>query len=177
MRCISPLRLLVLCGGFLMLFGCTWQPVAPSSTPDASLSVDYGTPAPCGAFNESMPQSVLQRLNADRRAAGVPELKMDYGSMMQAAQTRALELTVHFAHERPNGDPWNTVFSQHAVYSHHIGENLAAGQSSPETVYKSWWDSTQGHKENMLNENYTHVSIACLYVNNKYFWVQLFRSE
>ena len=97
--------------------------------------------------------------------------------MMQAAQTRALELTVHFAHERPNGDPWNTVFSQYAIHGQHIGENLACGQSSPETVYQGWWDSQQGHKENMLNKNYTHVSIACLYVNDKHFWVQLFRSE
>jgi uncharacterized protein YkwD len=40
-----------------------------------------------------------------------------------------------------------------------IGENLAAGQTSPEQVVADWMASP-GHRENMLGETYTEVGVG-----------------
>jgi uncharacterized protein YkwD len=40
-----------------------------------------------------------------------------------------------------------------------IGENLAAGQTSPEQVVTQWMNSP-GHRENMLQERFTEVGVG-----------------
>lgn len=58
---------------------------------------------------------------------------------------------------------------------YNFGENLAMGQTSPNEVVNSWWDS-DGHRKNMLNGAYTRTGIACYIANGTYYWVQLFAS-
>lgn len=134
----------------------------------------YGTPNIAEIYDLDMADSVLEHLNRGRVAAGMKPLKVDAGALEKAAKARAKELTVYFGHQRPAGQSWQTVFDQFHVRGRLRGENLASGQSTPEAVYSSWWDSTS-HKENMMNPDFSYTSIVCLEYNNTLYWVQLFR--
>ena len=42
----------------------------------------------------------------------------------------------------------------------HLGENIAAGNSTADGAFEQWETSTKGHRENMLNANFTHIGIG-----------------
>ena len=54
------------------------------------------------------------------------------------------------------------------------GENIAAGQRSPEEVMNSWMNSS-GHRANILNKNFDTIGIGFV-EGGKYgtYWTQLF---
>lgn len=41
-----------------------------------------------------------------------------------------------------------------------LGEILAYGQATPDAAVEGWKKSTQGHNENMLNPNWTHMGVG-----------------
>lgn len=134
---------------------------------------NHGTPNINGRFQDDMANEVLAMLNNVRKEAGLGELTMDRGNMMTAAKIRAKEITVHWAHERPDKDRWDSVFDEEGVKYNARGENLADGHTSAEAVFKAWMESP-GHKTNMMEPRFTHISIACLEYNGHFYWVQLF---
>ena len=128
-----------------------------------------------GAFNETYANEVLTLVNNERAAAGLGPLTMRYDSMA-AAQIRAVETVSSFSHTRPNGSQCFTVLDETGASYRCAGENLAAGQSSPQEVVTAWMNS-EGHRANILYSNYNQISITCYYDPNsyyKYYWVQLF---
>ena len=134
----------------------------------------YGTPDIADNFDAEAATQALEYINNGRITAGMEPLQVDTGALEKAARTRAKELTELFAHERPKGQSWQSVFDQFHVPGRLRGENLASGQPTAAAVYSSWWNSAS-HKENMMNPDYTYTSIVCLEYNNAYYWVQLFR--
>ena len=54
------------------------------------------------------------------------------------------------------------------------GENIAAGQRTPEEVMNSWMNSS-GHRANILNKNFDTIGIG-FYEGGSYgtYWTQLF---
>ncbi len=58
----------------------------------------------------------------------------------------------------------------------YLGENIAAGGSTPTDTIKQWMNS-QGHRENILNSNYTEIGFGYSHSNSskyKHYWVQVF---
>lgn len=53
------------------------------------------------------------------------------------------------------------------------GENIAAGQITPEMVVNGWMNS-EGHKRNILDSSFKSIGIGCVNVNGLYCWVQCF---
>ena len=58
------------------------------------------------------------------------------------------------------------------------GENIAAGQATPEDVMKSWLSSS-GHKANILSPEYTKMGLGysnsgCGAGKYSYYWAQEF---
>lgn len=119
-----------------------------------------------GTSNYDYAYQVLTILNEERKDAGVGELEMDK-ELLEAAMQRAAECAVSFSHVRPDG---TACFS---VSDKSYGENIAAGQKTPESVMASWM-SSYGHKDNMLNSEYLSVGIGCFYQNGSLYWVQCF---
>lgn len=144
---------------------------APSTT--AKPKKDHGTPNINGTFHDNMANEVLAKLNAARKEAGLNELTMDKGNMMTAARIRAKEITVHWAHERPDKDRWDSVFDEEGVKYNARGENLADGHRTADEVFKAWMNSP-GHKANIMEPRFTHISIVCLEHEGHFYWVQLF---
>lgn len=96
---------------------------------------------------------------------GLGKLTWDDG-LEKAAKVRAQEIAKSFSHTRPNGNSCFTVFSDLGLSYGAKGENIAAGYSSAYDVFIGWKEdgqpySGQGHRRNMLGENFTKIGIAC----------------
>ncbi len=112
---------------------------------------------------------VLELVNKERKAEGLNELKMDK-DLLDAAMIRASELVLNFSHTRPNGTSCFTAINK--PFSH-MGENIAAGQSTSKYVMQCWMESP-GHKANILTGDFTSIGIGCVKYGNVPYWVQLF---
>lgn len=122
-----------------------------------------------------MAWEVLDIVNQERAANGLQSLTMDKG-FMEAAQVRAVELTILFSHTRPDGSSCFTAMPSENQTAR--GENIAAGQRSAESVMNAWMNS-EGHRANILNGSYNTIGIACVYAPDSYYgyyWVQCFGS-
>ncbi|MCL2478787.1 MAG: CAP domain-containing protein, partial [Treponema sp.] len=66
--------------------------------------------------------------------------------------------------------------SENGIQYKRAGENIAMGQRTAEAVMNSWMNST-GHKNNILNPNFTMLGVGHYTQNNINYWVQLFISN
>ncbi len=125
-------------------------------------------------FNYDYAWDVLDIVNQERAANGLEPLVMDVG-LMNTANLRAQEIASTFSHTRPDGSSCFTAWPKNKYYSAK-GENIAAGQRTPEWVMDAWMKS-QGHRENILSEYYNCIGISCYYDPNSeygYNWSQNF---
>lgn len=111
---------------------------------------------------------VLKLINHERSKYDMSELTID-PELSTAASIRAEEISVYMSHTRPDGRKWSTVSSKAN------GENLGAGQKTPEEVVKSWMASP-GHRSNILNPNFKTVGVGYLTNTGQYknYWTLTF---
>lgn len=122
---------------------------------------------------EDFAYGVLSLVNQEREKQGLTPLVMA-SDLTAAAVLRAEELTEVFSHTRPNGEP---CFSVIAEQKRTVGENIAAGQPTPEDVMDCWL-SSPGHRANILNPDFRELGVGYLYREGeeyRHYWVQLFR--
>ena len=104
---------------------------------------------------------VLRLVNIERTNVGVAPLVLDE-ALCNAANMRAIEMdcTGVFGHKRPNDHSCFEVYDICNVeWQNACGENIAAGQATPEDVMKSWLSSA-GHKANILSPEYTKMGLG-----------------
>ena len=103
---------------------------------------------------------VLELVNIERANAGVAPLVLDE-ALCNAANMRAIEMdrTGEFSHTRPGGRECFTVVDYCNIGYMMCGENIAAGQPTPEEVMNSWLGSA-GHKANILSPEYTKMGLG-----------------
>jgi uncharacterized protein YkwD len=120
---------------------------------------------------------VVELTNQERAKAGLGPLAISQ-QLTSAAQGYAEVLATSgcFAHtcgpvpdmvgrsERAGYHAWTT-----------LGENIAAGQRSPEEVVKQWMDSP-GHRTNILNPAFTEIGVGVANGKGPYgtYWAQEF---
>lgn len=105
-------------------------------------------------------------VNAERRAAGVPEVEMK-DELMDVAMKRAAETALCWDHVRPSGLGCSTVSMFVSGENLHRGADTAKGAN--ESLAKS-----EGHYENMIDESWKYAGYGCVKVNGYYYWVQIF---
>ena len=128
------------------------------------------TPAPVNA--EAMASEVIRLTNIERAKAGRSALIYN-ASLQRGAMMRAKEISVKFSHERPNGESFTTILNE-CDAGHISGENIAAGQKSPELAVKAWMNS-QGHKLTMLDKENLYIGVGFYQdADGRYYWVQSF---
>lgn len=120
-------------------------------------------------------QQVVDLVNAERAKVGLAPLKLNT-SLANVAKVKAEDMrdNNYFSHNSPQyGSPFDMMKSFGIQYSY-AGENIAAGQKTPEEVMKSWMNSP-GHKANILNKNFTEIGVG-LAKGGSYgtYWVQQF---
>ncbi len=99
---------------------------------------------------------VLSLCNAERRTAGLDELKA-IKTLNEAAAIRVQELPVLFSHTRPDNSEWYTVNPDT------MGENLYksgnVGDGTPNEIVRMWMNS-ESHRELLLDPDFTSIGIA-----------------
>lgn len=134
--------------------------------PSASSPVDRATcagPGPAAA-NAAFEQRVVELLNAERRAAGLPPLKL-VEPLTAAARWFAREMAVrgYFAPDHDTYDntqgrlvrvcDWSARVSWFYASTTNLGETIAAGYETPQQVVAGWMRSP-GHRAEVLGPGY-----------------------
>ena len=117
-------------------------------------------------------QEVWALVNEARAANGLEALQYDY-TLAEAAGKRAEELVSNLSHNRPDGSVCFTVLEEYGIRYWMAGENIAAGQTSAESVMNGWLNSP-GHYMNIMGD-YSHIGVG--HYTDAYgteYWVQLF---
>ncbi len=119
----------------------------------------------------NMAWQVLDLVNSERAKAGLPALTMDQ-KLLDTAMGRAAEISVKFAHTRPNG---SDCFSAYPSGLGYCGENIAAGYASTTAVMNGWMNSS-GHRSNILSSGFKSIGIGCVKTGSGYgiYWTQCF---
>lgn len=113
---------------------------------------------------------VIRLVNEERAKEGLSALQTN-DTINGAAQVRANELPTLFDHTRPDGTTCFTALDDAGIRYGTAGENIAAGQATPEQVVNAWMNS-EGHRANILNANFTTIGVG--YNSTGRYWVQLF---
>lgn len=136
-------------------------------------------PPPVSASSSDFTQEVFRLVNQIRAEYGLPAFKQ-LDALTGAAQKRAQELSGFYSHNRPNGQPSYTVMKEFGLEYRLTGENIAAGQMTPQEVVNAWMSSTVGHREAILSSDYRYMGVGyvCLTSGDsqgyKYYWTQEF---
>ena len=102
-------------------------------------------------------------------------LEYDY-DLEKVAVQRAIEIALKMAHEKPDGRGWYEGDPEGIPYWSR-GENIAGGQTTHLSVFRAWREDEedyygQGHRRNMLSENYNCIGIGHVYLNGVHYWTQ-----
>lgn len=117
----------------------------------------------------------IELTNAERRKNGLSEYQADAAlSNVATVKSDDMQQNNYFSHTSPtHGSPFDMI-RDHGVSYSAAGENIAQGQSTPAQVVESWMNS-EGHRKNILSENFTHIGIG--YNEQGHYWTQMFISK
>jgi uncharacterized protein YkwD len=134
-----------------------------SSTPKASTQATTKptiTPQSI-TTNNSYTDQVISLVNTERSKAGLGSVSKN-GQLTNSAQGYAQYMADanFFAHEGPNGSTFITRNKDAGYYPYHyLGENIAAGQRTPQEVMTAWMNSS-GHRANILKPEYKEIGVG-----------------
>lgn len=176
-------------GRLLLLLALTLSALTACDDKSTSSS---GSPAPTGgggggsaqtgntatSSEISLAQQVLTLVNQERASAGLAPLSMHAGCA-QVAYDHSWDMDFRdfFSHTNPDGaSPFNRMANAGITYSA-AAENIAAGYATAADVMNGWMNS-QGHRDNILNANFTEIGIGVRQGSNGQYgtyWTQVFR--
>lgn len=119
---------------------------------------------------------IMALVNAERRANGLNALRRNLTLERQATQY-ACEMIQFgfFAHDNPvTGSTLSERSDEFGYDFLVVGENLAAGQRTPQAAFNDWLDSP-GHRQNILDPRFTELGVG-IRTGGQYgiYWVQEF---
>ena len=118
---------------------------------------------------------VIRQVNEIRRNYGLSELSANW-QLSRVARYKSQDMhdKHYFSHTSPTyGSPFDMMKAFNISYRY-AGENIAMGYTSPTAVVNGWMKST-GHRENILNKNFTEIGVG--YVADGNYWTQMFISH
>jgi uncharacterized protein YkwD len=140
-------------------------------------------PAPA-VLNSAFEQRIVELVNAERASVGVPPLKLN-SALSDAARYHTADLIQdnyfqHDSYDRVNSSlvwkcTWSTRINGFYTGWSSLGENIAAGTSTPEGAMGLWMNST-GHRNNILNAGYWEIGAGYYSGGGDYYnyWAQDF---
>ncbi|HUU82461.1 MAG TPA: CAP domain-containing protein [Phycisphaerae bacterium] len=149
-------------------------------TQDAQLAgTDLAAQFPdCGepAEGEAWRARILELVNQERVQAGLAALA--HNAVLEAQATQYACEMIHyeyFSHINPfTGTELEDRTAEFGYVYVWIGENLAAGQPTPEEAFDGWMNS-EGHRDNILHPGFTELGVG-VRTGGDYgiYWVQEF---
>lgn len=134
-----------------------------------------------GQTLNSLEQQVFDLMNQQRAANGLPALQIDW-RLVQAARDHnaAMISSGVFSHQAPGELPLCASGANNDRYEavgygwQACGENIAAGQTSPQQVMNDWMNSS-GHRANILNASFRDFGVGYTTGGSYgYYWTQDF---
>lgn len=155
----------------------------PAATVEKPAPAPEPIPAPApvennnagSSSNLTYEQKVVELVNVERQKAGLPALKMD-ASLSNVARAKSKDMAVnnYFAHQSPTYGSAGDMLRQYGISWHAWGENIAAGQSTPEIVVNAWMNSS-GHRANILSSNFSKIGVGYVTSSSgRPYWTQIF---
>jgi uncharacterized protein YkwD len=129
-------------------------------------------PPPTVSAGPTAADQVVDLVNAERAAAGYRPLAVS-DALTTAAQGHSDDMSAndYFSHTSLDGATASDRAEAAGFSGSALGENIAAGQRSPEDVMASWMES-DGHRANILNPDYTVIGVGLN--ENGWYWTQMF---
>ena len=168
----SQLRRRAVLFGFSALLLMLWPLAHVTATPEtvtSSVARDAAAPPPyapefsgCGGINQPVvnadyEQQVVDLVNTERANRGLPPYKrvtaLDEAARYHSADLGQDNYFSHDTYDRSGSnlvyicDTWTRIGT---YYAGAMGENIAAGYSTPQDVMNGWMNST-GHRDNILS--------------------------
>lgn len=143
-------------------------------------SPDFGETA---STSSSFEDRIVQLVNETRSQNGLAPVTVNL-QLMTAAETHSQNMATQdfFSHTGLDGSQVSDRSQAAGYRSTFVGENIGAGYASPEAAFEGWINSS-GHRENILNPNYTEIGVGYVLlendtgsVNYNHYWTQVFGS-
>lgn len=123
-------------------------------------------------FKASYEEQVVELVNIERSKELLPPLTLN-ASLRASARLRSQEIIDVWGHTRPDGSAFYTSVT---IAYCKVGENIAAGCTTPARVVQMWMGSP-GHRANIMNPYYTMIGVGCYYDSAqpyRIYWAQIF---
>jgi hypothetical protein len=123
---------------------------------------------------------LLRLVNLEREKVGLSALSLS-PKLGNAAQKHAEDMAtnLYFSHTGQNGSSVSDRTKAVGYESGFVGENIAAGGSTPAETMNQWMNS-QGHRENILRKEYQAIGFGYSFDNTseyEHYWVQVFGNK
>jgi uncharacterized YkwD family protein len=131
----------------------------PKPEPQPAPEQEEKKPVEQGSLNE-YELKVVELVNIERQKNGLQALKIDE-ELSKVARLKSADMrdNNYFSHQPPTyGSPFD-MMKKYGISYRTAGENIAAGQKTPEAVVTGWMNSS-GHRANILNSNFTHIGVG-----------------
>lgn len=126
------------------------------------------------ANTTNIEQQVVNLVNQQRAKNGLASLTLNW-QVSRVARYKSQDMCDknYFSHQSPTyGSPFDMLKQFNINYTV-AGENIAKGQKTAQAVMNSWMNS-QGHRENILNKNFTQIGVGYYNKNGTTYWTQMF---
>lgn len=124
---------------------------------------------------KNVENQVIQLTNQERAKYGLKPLKANW-ELSRIARYKSADMRDknYFSYDSPTyGSPFTMIKSFGLAYRS-AGENIAAGQTTPQQVVQAWMNSP-GHRANILNSSYTEIGVGyAAGGSQRYYWTQMF---
>jgi uncharacterized protein YkwD len=148
-------------------------PATEPPTTAAPTTTAPPAPPPTVSAALSAVDAVVYLVNAERAAAAprCGPLAVD-DRLTTAAQGHSDDMAAnnYFSHTSLDGATAQDR-AEAAGFTGLVGENIAAGQNSPQAVMAAWMGS-EGHRANILNCDYTSIGVGLN--TDGWYWTQMF---
>lgn len=125
------------------------------------------------AYAVIMAQDIFTLVNDAREERGLPALSL-HPALVNAAKVRVAEIVEKQDHTRPNGTSGLTAITEAGYDGVVSAENYAFGFVNAKGAVDAWLASDKGHRENILNNSFSDIGIACVRYDGTWYFVQCF---
>ncbi|MBM7838786.1 putative YkwD family protein/spore coat assembly protein SafA [Alkalihalobacillus xiaoxiensis] len=125
--------------------------------------------------HQSMEQQVVSLVNAERAKHGLQPLRENW-ELSRVARFKSNDMrdSNYFSHTSPTYGSPHQMIRDFGISYRASGENIAAGQTSAQSVFNAWMNSS-GHRQNILSANYTEIGVGYSQGGSYgHYWTQMF---
>ncbi|CAH0768956.1 unnamed protein product [Bemisia tabaci] len=143
--------------------------------PGQKITIPDKNTVPSSSPAGSIESQVVTLVNEERAKHGRSPLR-ELRELSKLARTKSADMRDrgYFDHTSPRLGSASKMMKDAGLKAWASGENIAAGQTTAQTVMNSWMNS-QGHRENILSPDFKEIGVGFAKGGSwGYYWTQMF---